>query len=215
MSPLSSTAGAHCSANLLFRVNVVRAEDRWETRSTNTPFEDPFIAVVVESVQTPARSEPTRWTTIRRKPAVVIGALTVDGKLVLIREERIPVRATLWSVPAGQIDERDPDEEEIKATALRELREETGYQLAARGELIALGDFFTSPGFTDEHAWFFLARPVELVAEREPDQSIVDCRAFSPRELRDMIARNEIRDSNTLSICARMAAQGLFSFAAE
>ena len=46
------------------------------------------------------------------KAAVVIAPLTAEGKFVLIREERIPIRAAIWSFPAGQIDESlEPDEE--------------------------------------------------------------------------------------------------------
>jgi ADP-ribose pyrophosphatase len=113
-------------------------------------------------------------------------------------------------MPAGQIDGQIDDVEE---TALRELREETGHELAANGELVALGHFFTSPGLTDERCHFFLARPVERTGGPE-DESIVECRAFSAADLARMIAKNEIRDSNTLSICARMAARGFFSFQA-
>ena len=31
--------------------------------------------------------------------------MTADGKLVLIRQERIPIRTDIWEVPGGQIDE--------------------------------------------------------------------------------------------------------------
>ena len=92
-------------------------------------------------------------------------------------------------------------EDTIKNTALREVREETGYELAANGELISLGYFFSSPGFTDERGYFFLARPVQPCAEgpdREESESILDCRGFNSEEIRRMIADNEIRDANTL-----------------
>ena len=36
---------------------------------------------------------------------------------------------------------------------------------------------------------------------------------FSASEIGRMIANNEIRDANTLSICARLVARGLLSFA--
>ena len=65
---------------------------------------------------------------------------------------------------------------------MRELREETGYDLALDGELISLGYFFSSPGFTDERGYFFLARPVQNCEEgpdRDEDESILDCREFS------------------------------------
>ena len=140
--------------------------------------------------------------------------MTADGRLVLIREERIPVQATMWGVPAGQIDPQENTAEQAEAVALRELREETGYELSPDGQLIPLGDFFTSPGFTDEHGYFFLAGPVQLSAAghaHEESEAIVDCGTFSPRELREMIANNEIRDANTLSICAKLIARGFLS----
>jgi 8-oxo-dGTP pyrophosphatase MutT (NUDIX family) len=141
--------------------------------------------------------------------------MTQDGKFLLIREERVPIRATIWGMPAGQIDDNvEPDQAQIQAVARRELHEETGYELGSNGELISLGLFFTSPGFTDEHCYLFLARPVQPSPIHTPEEGegIVECRAFTPAELARMIAKNEIRDSNTLSICARLAARGLLSF---
>jgi 8-oxo-dGTP pyrophosphatase MutT (NUDIX family) len=99
---------------------------------------------------------------------------------------------------------------------LRELREETGFELSEGGDLTPLGDYFTSPGFTDERGFFFLARPVREAAaghSHDESESILDCRAFSADELRDMITNNEIRDANTLAICARLLARGFLSFA--
>ncbi len=185
--------------------------DEWKTISTETHYANPNLRVVTENVCTPARSKPRSWTIVQRKSAVIIAPMTRDGKLLLIRQERIPIHATIWEVPGGQIDDATTDEAAIKAVALRELREETGYQLAKDGEIIALGDYFSSPGFTDERGYFFLVRPVETTPEgRAPDESesILDCRGFTPSELGRMIAENEIRDANTLSICARLVARG-------
>ena len=140
--------------------------------------------------------------------------MTEDGKFLLIRQERVPIRATIWEMPAGQIDDNaEPDESEIRNVALRELHEETGFDLSPNGELIPLGHFFSSPGFTDEHCYLFLARPVVPSPAHKPEEGegIVDCRAFTASELAGMIAENEIRDSNTLSMCARLAARGLLT----
>jgi ADP-ribose pyrophosphatase len=188
----------------------------WEIVSSKTCFEDKNLAVVLEEIRSPARRAPRSWTVVRRKRAVIVAPMTADGKLILIRQERIPVRAAIWEVPAGQIDDDSEAEADgIAAVALRELREETGFELAEGGDLIPLGDYFTSPGFTDERGYFFLARPVrESVTGHSHDESesILDCRAFSPEELSGMIASNEIRDANTLAICARLVSYGLLSF---
>jgi 8-oxo-dGTP pyrophosphatase MutT (NUDIX family) len=194
----------------------IEASGRWELVSSKTCFENKNLTVVAEEIRSPARRAPRSWTVVRRKRAVVIAPTTADGKILLIRQERIPIRAAIWEVPAGQIDEdSDTDPDGIAAVALRELREETGFELSEGGELIPLGDYFSSPGFTDEQGYFFLARPVrECPAghSRDESESILDCRTFTPEEVRAMIASNEIRDANTLAICARLLSRGLLSF---
>lgn len=186
----------------------------WETISSERHFANAHLEVVTDRVRTPRRSEPRSWTIVHRKAAVIIAPMTRDGKILLIRQERIPIREAIWEMPAGQIDNRQAGEDEIKKVALRELREETGYELEPDGELVGLGHYFSSPGFTDEHGYFFLARTVERCTEggaQDETESILDCRAFSIPEIRRMIVENEIRDANTLGICARLAARGLLS----
>jgi len=196
----------------------VRDNNGWETISSERHFTNDHLEVVIEQVRTPSSSQARIWTTIRRKPAVVIAPMTSDGKFLLIKEERIPIRAAIWSMPAGQIDDdAEPNEKKIETVALRELHEETGYNLAPGGELIPLGYFFTSAGLTDEHCYFFLARPVQPadVHKREEGEAILECRAVTTSELGRMIAQNEIRDSNTLGICARLATRGFISLDAR
>ena len=189
----------------------------WETISSERHFANAHVEVVTDHVQTPSRSEQRSWTIVHRKAAVVIAAVTRNGKIVLICQERIPIRETIWEMPSGQIDAvagvGDPGNstETIEQVALRELREEAGYKLAKEGELIPIGHYFTSPGFTDERGYFFLARPVVPCPDyvRDESESILDCRAFAISEIRRMIAENEIRDANTLSMLARLWACGL------
>jgi 8-oxo-dGTP pyrophosphatase MutT (NUDIX family) len=192
--------------------NFVRDRDGWETIASETHFSTPHLAIATDEVRTPTHREPRKWTVAHRKAAVVIAPLTAEGKFVLILQERIPIRAALWEMPAGQIDEPlEPDDDAVRAVARRELREETGYELAPEGTLVSLGHYFSSPGFTDEHGYFFLAQPVRRSAggqAHEAGESIIDCREFSADMLREMIADDEIRDANTLGIWARLIARG-------
>jgi len=188
----------------------------WETVSNERNFANAHLEVVTVEGRTPSRSEPRTWTIVHRKSAVVVAAMTREGKICLIRQERMPIREVIWEMVSGQIDDHDADQEEIRKVALRELREEAGYELAKDGELVALGHYFSSPGFTDERGYFFLARPVQRCKggpAREQGESILDCREFTVEEVRRMIAENEIRDANTLGICATLAARGFLSFA--
>jgi len=143
---------------------------------------------------------------------VAIAPMNEEGEFLLISQERVPVQQTLWEFPAGQIDApvADITPDLIVETALRELREETGYGLAPGGVLEPLGWFLPSQGFTDEHVYLFQAKPVCVVSRPEPDGSehISDVRWVSSEELRRMIAANEITNALTLALFARMAAKG-------
>lgn len=187
----------------------------WETDSSETHFANAHLEVATDRLRTPSHPSPRVWTVVHRKPAVVIAPMTRGGKIILIRQERAPIRASIWEVPAGQIEgSLEPKQDEIEAAALRELREETGHELATGGELISLGYYFSSPGFTDEHGYFFLARPVQPCADKhvtDESESILDCRSFSVSHFVRMIANNDIRDANTLSMAARLAARGFLS----
>jgi ADP-ribose diphosphatase len=186
--------------------------ESWETVSSKQHFANAHVEVVTDQVRTPSRSTPRAWTIAHRKAAVIIAPMTRDGKIVLIHQERIPIHTAIWEMPSGQID--GPVQETAEQVALRELREEAGYELARDGELIALGHYFSSPGFTDERGNFFLARPVQKCKEAsagDEGESILDCREFSVNEIRRMIAENEIRDANTLSIWAQLLARDLLA----
>jgi 8-oxo-dGTP pyrophosphatase MutT (NUDIX family) len=205
-------------------------EHAWQTISSERHFANAHLEVVTDHVRTPSRSQPRTWTIVHRKAAVIVAPITRDGRIVLIHQERIPIRQAIWEMPSGQIDTvarvglsavasakaDDPaaTSETMEQVALRELREEAGYELAKDGELVSLGHYFSSPGFTDERGYFFLARPVHRrkeSPERDEGESILDCREFTVEEIRRMIAENEIRDGNTLGICATLSARGLLS----
>ena len=188
-------------------------QQRWETISSERHFANAHLEVVTDQVRTPSRTQPLAWTIVHRKAAVVIAPMTQEGKIVLIRQERIPIHESIWEMPSGQIDNHNANQVEIKQVALRELREEAGYELAKEGELTPLGHYFSSPGFTDERGYLFLACPVVACPNyaRDESESILDCRAFTISEIRLMIAENDIRDANTLGICAMLAARGLLS----
>jgi ADP-ribose pyrophosphatase len=189
----------------------IRDTDGWRTLSTEVQHANPHVEVHRVIVESPTRATPFPWTVCHRKAGVVIVPMTAAGEFVLVREERVPIRTTIWAFPAGQIDDsEEPDA--IRATGLRELREEAGHLLAPGGEVVSLGHFFPSPGFTDEHSYLLLVRPVVPSpdgAQPDTNEGILGCRAFSHNALRAMIASGEIGDANTLAAFSRLTAMGL------
>lgn len=181
----------------------------WQLIEEIPKCETPWLRVIEEVVATPTRSAGCRWTVARRPKAAVIAPRFPDGTWLLIRQERIAVRRTMWEFPAGQVEGRVTPES-IRATALRELREEAGVE--PDGALIELGAFFSSCGFTDECMFLFLADCVRASLEGatpDHDEAILETRRVGDSELWEMIATGEICDANTLAITARLVARGL------
>jgi 8-oxo-dGTP pyrophosphatase MutT (NUDIX family) len=191
----------------------VNDETAWVVSRSDVVFRNPYLEVRDEAVIIPGENKPRRWTVVGRKKAVVVAPVTVEGRFVLIHQARIPVRRWLWEFPAGQVDEtKDPSPEQLEQTAVRELAEEAGYELAAGGSLTYLGHYFPSQGFTDEENHLFVARPVqknEFGSNPEGAEAISEHREFNLDELRSMIATSTIQDANTLALFAKMVARGM------
>jgi ADP-ribose pyrophosphatase len=93
--------------------------------------------------------------------AIGIVALDDQGRVLLVRQYRHPVRRRLWEIPAGLLD--STTETPVEAGA-RELAEE-GLLRAARWH--ALVDLLTSPGTADETIRVLLARDLTGVPAAE------------------------------------------------
>ena len=89
--------------------------------------------------------------------AVAVVAMDENGRVLLIRQYRHPVGATLWELPAGL---RDVAGEPLLDTARRELLEESGY---LANDWAVLTDYLSSPGITNERLRVFLARDLTMV----------------------------------------------------
>lgn len=123
-----------------------------------------------------------------------VGILAIDDEHVwLTRQPREAAgqRASL-EVPAGKLDV--PGEPPLQ-TAKRELAEEIGRQAAGWQELFS---FLTSPGFSDERVWLFLATELSEVSgthEAEEDERI----EIVPWRLNDLdSAIEQCEDSKSL-----------------
>jgi len=77
-----------------------------------------------------------------------------DPRVLLIHQFRHAADGLLWEVPAGTLAPGEAPE----LCARRELAEEAGMEA---GKLVRLTTIFTTPGFTDEKIWLFLATGLE------------------------------------------------------
>jgi ADP-ribose pyrophosphatase len=121
--------------------------------------------------------------------AVVIVATTdTDGRrrLVVTREFRIPIWDFEYGFPAGLID----DGEDIEKTVSRELREETGLELARIKHVST--PVFSSAGLTDESCHMVLVEAKGQVSDKWLDDTEdIEALLLDVDGIRELLASNK------------------------
>jgi ADP-ribose pyrophosphatase len=95
---------------------------------------------------------------IRHPGAAAAVPIDAEGRVLLVRQYRYAAGGWILEVPAGKLDGGEAPE----VCAAREVAEETGFR---PGRLISMGRIWTTPGFTDEKIWLFLALELEPAAQ--------------------------------------------------
>lgn len=105
---------------------------------------------------------------IIRHPGGVGVICIIDGKILLVRQERPAIGKETLEIPAGKLEYgEDPME-----CGLRELNEETGM---ACDKLELLLSFVSTPGFCDERIWIYKAihpRMADVKLSLDEDEEI-------------------------------------------
>ena len=136
---------------------------------------------------------------IEHNGAVAMVAITDDGKVIMVKQYRYPMRKVILEIPAGKIDkgESDPDE-----AAVRELKEETGY---TAGRMEKLGKIYPSVGYSEEGIELYLCRDL-VPGETDMDEDeAIDIAEYDFDEACRMAESGEIRDAKT--VCALLMAR--------
>ncbi|MEM9479489.1 MAG: NUDIX hydrolase [Verrucomicrobiota bacterium] len=197
-----------------FHPDPIDIPNGWKMLEAETLAETPWIRLDTERWHTAGREGDVTWTVAHRKSAIAIAAMTEDERFLMVRQERVSIRRPSLEFVAGQVDdvEQRTEPEVILETIERELAEEAGYAIPDDGEVVSLGHYFTSPGFTNELIYLFFVRGViPISGGNNPDSSEVflGSEMLSAEELRTAVAENRLVDSLSLSLFARMTARGL------
>ena len=133
---------------------------------------------------------------IRHPGAAAVVPVDRDGSVLLVRQYRHATGGFLLEVPAGKLDPGEPAE----ACALREVEEETGTRA---GELEPLGWIFTTPGFTDERIWLYLATRLEATRQSLEDDELLTVERVPLADAVEMALSGVIVDSKSVCALAR------------
>jgi ADP-ribose pyrophosphatase len=130
---------------------------------------------------------------VRHSKSVVLVPVPAPGQVILIRQFRYAINASLWELPAGSVDEGESPEQ----AAVRECHEEIG---KVPQTVVRLGALYPTPGYCDEQMIFYrlsnLDDPTSEAALDEDED--IEARVFDLREAREMVRRGEIVDMKTM-----------------
>ena len=135
----------------------------------------------------------------KHQGGVCVLPLTDDGKVICVKQYRYAHRKCLLEIPAGKLESKDTD---IRAAALRELKEETG---AECDELIYLGKTYPSPALMDEIIHIFFARGLHFGEIELDDDEFLENETIELSRLVDMVCSGEICDAKTQIAVLRVA----------
>jgi ADP-ribose pyrophosphatase len=128
---------------------------------------------------------------IRHGGSAVMMPVDEKGRILLVRQYRLPVRAKLWELSAGRVDEG----ETVLQAAKRELGEETGYRAK---KWTKLASFFVSPGFLEEKMTVYLAQDLSEGEKHFMEDERIETKWFSSREVDEMVRTGKIMDAKTM-----------------
>ena len=143
--------------------------------ASDVVFAGELLEVRSDRIRLPNGGEATREFVVHPGAALVVPVLA-DGRLVLERQFRYPVRRVMLEFPAGKIDAGETP----LATAQRELVEEVGYTASSWR---SLGTIHPVVGYSTEFIELFEATGLTHVGARLDEGEFLDVVTMTEDEL--------------------------------
>ena len=170
---------------------------REETVFKNTIFRGKILNLRVDIAGLPNGKEAVREV-VEHNGGVTVAALTDDMELIFVRQFRYPYMEEVLELPAGKLEKGENPLEAGK----RELREEGG---VIAGQYVNLGEFYPSPGYTDEIIYLYGARDLTEASQDLDEDEFLNVERIPFMKAVDMVLNNEIKDGKTQAAVMKLA----------
>ena len=159
------------------------------TLSSELVYEGAFLKIRKDRVRMPDGRASGREYVVHPGAAAMV-PIFPDGRVLIERQFRYPLRAEFIEIPAGKL---DPGESSLQ-TARRELLEETGYRAAQWAFLTTI---HPAIGFADERLDIFLCRELEHVGRQLDDGEFLEIDIVTLGWLMDELRAGRLTDVKT------------------
>jgi len=159
--------------------------------SSTQVYSGPAISVRIDKVKKPNGATTTR-DVVEHSDCIVVVPVDAEGNVLLVKQFRYPIDATLLELPAGGI---EPGEDVVDC-GHREMQEETGFD---PGSIEKLGGFYSIPGYGTEYLYAYAARNLKrsrLVAE---DTDEIELVRVPLKEIPGLIRTGKICDAKSIA----------------
>ncbi len=163
---------------------------REEVVTTKNIFEGSTLKLRVDTVKLPNNKTHNREV-VDHPGSVAIVPQLEDGRIILVKQFRQPVKIVTIEIPAGTLTSKEePDD-----CAFRELIEETGY---TAGRLKKLFSCYTAPGYSSEKIHIYHASKLKKTVQRPDTDEFINLLCVELSKAVDMIKDGEIEDAKTI-----------------
>ncbi len=162
-----------------------------KTIESRKVYDGKVIRVRLDKVLLPDGREGMREI-VEHSGAVAVVPVDHDNRVYFVRQYRKPLEKLLLEIPAGKLEPgEDPQE-----CAKRELAEEIGF---TPGELRQMSFMYSSPGFSDEKIYLYLARDLTRYRLENDEGEFLEVECIPLADALDMVLDGTIEDGKTIA----------------
>ena len=166
---------------------------KWEKNSTKYLLENKIFKMREDHVTSPKLGSDHNVWVMEVPTWVNIIPLTPEGEVILVNQYRFGMEKNSLEIPGGMAD----DGEDAMEAAIRELKEETGYE---GNKVIEIGRVESNPAIMSNHTYTYLALNCERSGEQNLDGTEdIELKLTHINDIPDLIKKRRIEHALVVS----------------
>lgn len=177
-------------------------DNPWKTVKVTEVYDNPWISVRHHDVINPAGNPGVYGTVEFKNKAIGVVPIAENGDTWLVGQYRFPLQEYHWEIPMGG----GPANESPEASALRELKEETGL---IADELVCLGRIHMSNCISNEEGYYYLAHGLTEGETEMEETEVLTIKRLPFDEAFEMAQDGRITDAMSVLALTKIRLLGL------